>query len=140
MVAYDHRMQTEKTPAFHYRLGLNQPIGSPTARRLAEMAEAISRDTNGAFRLDVFPESRLGPDPQMLADMHDGKLEFFVAGATLGGLAPSSALPLLPFAFAELGGGVCGARRRARRSEFAMSWRSTASMPFATAYKTDFTI
>ncbi len=99
MVAYDRRMQTEKTPAFHYRLGLNQPIGSPTARRLAEMAEAIGRDTEGAFRLDVFPESQLGPDPQMLADMRAGKLEFFVAGATLGGLAPTSALPLLPFAF-----------------------------------------
>ncbi len=101
VVAYDRPMQTEKTPAFHYRLGLNQPVGSPTARRLAEMAEAIGRDSEGAFRLDVFPESRLGPDPQMLADMRDGKLEFFVAGATLGGLAPTSALPLLPFAFAD---------------------------------------
>ena len=49
----------------------------------------------------MFPESRLGPDPQMLADMREGALEFFVAGATLGGLAPTSALPLLPFAFAN---------------------------------------
>lgn len=94
-------MQTENPTTVHYRLGLNQPIGSPTARRLVEMAEAIGRDTGGAFRLDVFPESRLGPDPQMLADMRDGKLEFFVAGATLGGLAPTSALPLLPFAFPD---------------------------------------
>ena len=94
-------MQTHQTPAFHYRLGLNQPIGSPTQRRLAEMAEAIGRDTDGAFRLDVFPQSRLGPDPQMLADMRSGALQFFVAGATLGELAPTSALPLLPFAFAD---------------------------------------
>jgi TRAP-type transport system periplasmic protein len=86
---------------FAYRLGLNQPAGSPTARRLAEMAEAIGSETGGEFRLDVFPESRLGPDPQMLADMRRGALEFFVAGATLGDLAPSSALPLLPFAFAD---------------------------------------
>ena len=94
-------MATPHPPRFHYRLGLNQPAASPTARRLAEMAEAIGRDTDGVFRLDVFPESRLGPDPQMLADMRTGKLEFFVAGATLGELAPSSALPLLPFAFAD---------------------------------------
>ncbi len=80
VVAYDRRMQTENPTAVHYRLGLNQPIGSPTARRLAEMAEAIGRDTGGAFRLDVFPESRLGPDPQMFADMRDGKLEFFCCG------------------------------------------------------------
>jgi TRAP-type transport system periplasmic protein len=90
------------TPArFHYRLGLNQPIGSPTQRQLTEMAEAIGRETDGAFRLDVFPESQLGPDPKMLADMRSGALEFFVAGATLGGLAPTSALPLLPFAFTD---------------------------------------
>src|SRR5438034_304438 len=55
-------MDTTKAPRFHYRLGVNQPAHSPTARRLAEMAEAIGRDTDGAFRLDVFPESRLGPD------------------------------------------------------------------------------
>ncbi len=88
-------------PRFNYRLGLNQPIGSPTQKRLAEMADAIGRETLGAFRLEVFPESRLGPDPQMLADMRRGALEFFVAGATLGDLAPSSALPLLPFAFSN---------------------------------------
>ncbi len=90
-----------QTPRFHYRLGLNQPIGSPTQKRLTEMAGAIGRETDGAFRIDVFPESQLGPDPQMLADMRSGALEFFVAGATLGGLAPTSALPLLPFAFAN---------------------------------------
>jgi TRAP-type transport system periplasmic protein len=88
-------------PRFHYRLGVNQPAHSPTARRLAEMAEAIGRDTDGAFRLDVFPESRLGPDPQMFADVQQGALDFYLAGATLGGVAPSSALPLLPFTFAD---------------------------------------
>src|SRR6267154_801399 len=94
-------MNTTASPRFHYRLGVNQPAHSPTARRLAEMAEAIGRDTEGAFRLDVFPESRLGPDPQMFADVRQGALDFYLAGATLGGIAPSSALPLLPFTFAD---------------------------------------
>ena len=84
-----------------YRLGLNQPAASPTARRAAEMAEAINRESGDEFRLDVFPESRLGPDPQMFADLRAGTLEFFMAGATLGGVAPTSALPLLPFAFSQ---------------------------------------
>jgi TRAP-type transport system periplasmic protein len=87
--------------AKQYRLGLNQPAGSPTARRAAEMAEAIDRETGGEFRLEVFPESRLGPDPKMFADLRAGALEFFMAGATLGEVAPTSALPLLPFAFSE---------------------------------------
>jgi tripartite ATP-independent transporter DctP family solute receptor len=84
-----------------YRLGLNQPAGSPTAKRLAEMAEAIERDTDGGFQLAVHPESRLGPDPQMFADLQAGKLEFYLSGATLGRVAPTSALPLLPFAFSS---------------------------------------
>ena len=87
--------------AKQYRLGLNQPAGSPTARRAAEMAEAINRESGGAFRLEVFPESRLGPDPKMFADLRAGALEFFMAGATLGEVAPTSALPLLPFAFTQ---------------------------------------
>jgi tripartite ATP-independent transporter DctP family solute receptor len=87
--------------AKQYRLGLNQPAGSPTARRAAEMAEAINRESGGAFRLEVFPESRLGPDPKMFADLRSGALEFFMAGATLGEVAPTSALPLLPFAFTQ---------------------------------------
>lgn len=82
-----------------YKLGLNQPAESPTALRMAEMAAAIERETDGGFVLEVHPESRLGPDPQMFADVQKGTLEFYVSGATLGGVAPSSALPMIPFAF-----------------------------------------
>src|SRR5215467_11374283 len=84
-----------------FRLGLNQPAGSPTTRRAFEMAEAINWETGGEFELGVFPESRLGPDPEMFADLRAGALEFFMAGATLGEVAPASALPLSPFAFSE---------------------------------------
>lgn len=65
------------------------------------MAEAIRDETSGEFLVEVFPESRLGPDPKMFPDLRNGALEFFVAGATLGDVAPTSALPLLPFAFRD---------------------------------------
>ena len=94
-------MNATKPARFHYRLGANQPAVSPTARRLAEMAEAILRETDGGFRLEVHPESRLGPDRQMFADLRTGALEFYLSGALLGGVAPTSALPLLPFAFRD---------------------------------------
>jgi len=94
-------MNPTKPARFHYRLGANQPAHSATARRLAEMAEAIGQETDGEFRLDVFPESRLGPDPQMFADLKAGKLEFYLSGALLGGVAPTSALPLMPFVFSD---------------------------------------
>jgi tripartite ATP-independent transporter DctP family solute receptor len=66
---------------------------------MAEMASAIGRECEGEYHLEVFPESRLGPDPQMFADVQTGAIELFVSGAGLSGIAPSSALPLLPFAF-----------------------------------------
>jgi tripartite ATP-independent transporter DctP family solute receptor len=100
-VAYHHRMPTDQTPQFCYHLGLNQPAASPTVRRLTEMARAIGEETGGELLVEVFPESRLGPDPKMFADMRAGALEFFMAGATLGDVAPTSALPLLPFAFRD---------------------------------------
>src|ERR1700720_2646750 len=37
----------------------------------------------------------------MFADLRNGALEFFIAGATLGEVVPTRALPLLPFAFRE---------------------------------------
>ncbi|HVH79469.1 MAG TPA: TRAP transporter substrate-binding protein, partial [Stellaceae bacterium] len=92
-------MPERTRPVFRYKLGLNQPAESVTAKRLAEMADAIARETDGGFVLEVHPESRLGPDPQMFADVQKGDLEFYLSGATLGGVAPSSALPMLPFAF-----------------------------------------
>jgi len=94
-------MNPTRPARFHCRLGANQPAASPTARRLAQMAEEVLRDTDGAFRLEVFPESRLGPDPQMFADLREGALQFYLSGALLGGIAPTSALPLLPFAFRD---------------------------------------
>ncbi len=94
-------MSASKPARFHYRLGLNQPEASPTARRHAEMAAAIGAETDGEFRLDVHPESRLGPDPQMFADLRAGRLEFYLSGALLGGVAPTSALPLMPYAFRD---------------------------------------
>ena len=141
-------MKTE--PRFHYRLGANQPATSPTAKRLAEMAEAILRDTNGAFRLDVFPGSRLGPDPQMFANLQAGKIEFYLAGATLGGIAPSSALPLMPYTFrdndavftaleGDLGDVIRAELARAGLHGFRYNWLNgfhhitTSNRPIATA-------
>jgi TRAP-type transport system periplasmic protein len=94
-------MSIDQQPQFRYRLGLNQPTGSPTAKRISEMAEAMRRESGGEFLIEVFPESQLGPDPKMFTDLRSGALEFFMAGATLGEVAPTSALPLLPFAFRD---------------------------------------
>ena len=72
-----------------YRLGLNQPAHSPTARRYAEMAEAIATGTGGAYILEVYPESRLGPDPRMFADVQSGALDFYSGARSAGSPRPA---------------------------------------------------
>jgi TRAP-type C4-dicarboxylate transport system substrate-binding protein len=124
---------------FHYRLGLNQPEASPTARRLAEMAAAIGRETDGALRIEVFPEGRLGLDPEMLAELRAGRLEFYLSGALLGALAPSSALPMMPFAFRD-SQAVFAALDGLSATASAASWRSTGSTRSAARCKTGFII
>ena len=96
-------MNANRPPRFHYRLGANQPADSPTARLLAEMAAAILAETDGDCRIEVHPESRLGPDPQMFADLTAGRLQFYLSGALLDRVAPTSALPLMPFVFRDSG-------------------------------------
>src|SRR5919198_562072 len=44
---YHYLMSIDQTSRFHYRLGLNQPAGSPTVNRLTEMAGAIRAETGG---------------------------------------------------------------------------------------------
>jgi TRAP-type transport system periplasmic protein len=137
-------------PPFTYRLGLNQPVGSPTQIRIAEMAEAINREAGGRFRLETYPEGRLGLDPQMFADMRAGKLEFYLSGALLGDVAPTSMLPLLPYAFrtteavfaaldGALGDRIRGEMAAARIKAFGFAWQNgfhhmtTAGRPIRSA-------
>jgi tripartite ATP-independent transporter DctP family solute receptor len=114
------------------------------------MGEAILSETDGAFRLEVHPESRLGPDPQMFADLKKGALEFYLSGALLSGVAPTSALPLLPFAFNDstrvfaaldgaLGDIIRGELAAGGLHAFARSWQNgfhhitTSTRPINTA-------
>jgi tripartite ATP-independent transporter DctP family solute receptor len=143
-------LSTSKPARFHYRLGANQPDGSPTARRLAEMAAAVAAETGGECRIDVYPESRLGPDPQMFADLAKGDLDFYLSGALLDRVAPSSALPLMPFVFRDsaavfaaldgaLGDRIRGEVAAGGLHAFHRTWQNgfhhitTAARPVATA-------
>ena len=125
--------------SFRYRLGLNQPIGSPTQKRLTEMAEAIGRETDGEFRLDVFPESRLGPDPQMFADLRAGTLEFYRRRGDPGRRRADQRVAAAAVRVQDTR--RCSPRSTApSATRSAASWRRTASTPSAFRGRTAFTI
>jgi TRAP-type transport system periplasmic protein len=86
---------------FAYRLGMNQPVGSPSHLRMEDMARAIAEESNGALRIEVHPNSELGSDNEMLAAVRAGRLDFYVAGNNLGPVARVSELPSLPYVFQD---------------------------------------
>ena len=77
--------------------------GSPTSsQHLAalKMAEVVKEKTQGALRIDVYPESQLGNDAKAIADMQDGALDLVMAGSpNFVSLAPRLVEIDLPYSF-----------------------------------------
>ncbi len=65
-----------------------------------KMAEVIKEKTQGALRIDVYPESQLGNDAKAIADMQDGALDLVMAGSpNFVPLAPRLVEIDLPYSF-----------------------------------------
>jgi TRAP-type transport system periplasmic protein len=80
----------------------NQPVDTPLHRRLVELWEAVERETEGRVRVRVFAENGgiAGGDPQALAMLRAGELEFFtLMGGILGEVVPPADVQSIPFAF-----------------------------------------
>jgi TRAP-type transport system periplasmic protein len=87
------------TPAFHYRLGLSQPLDSPNFLRLEEMARNVRAESNGRMLIDVHGAGALGSDSAMLAMLQKNELELYLGGNVFGPLVPTMEMPGLPFTF-----------------------------------------
>jgi TRAP-type transport system periplasmic protein len=94
-----------KSPAaakFSYKYGNDQTDISPVTRRSEEMWQAIERETNGALHVDTFPNSVLGGDSQMIAQLRSGALQFLTEpGAILQSVVPEAAIDGVAFAFKD---------------------------------------
>src|SRR5438270_7033719 len=88
---------------FEYKYGTNVPATHPLSARAQEAADAIAKDTDGRFLLQVFPNNQLGGDTDMLAQLRSGGLEFFsVSGvAALSTLIPAGAMYGIGFAWPD---------------------------------------
>src|ERR1700743_3610787 len=64
-------------PEWSYKFANNLPEQHPFMTRAREMAAAIKAETNGKFGLQVFPNSQLGSDTDMLSQVRSGGIEFF---------------------------------------------------------------
>ena len=108
----------DNSPACDTALASTSRPPAPPSSGSPRWPQAIGQETERRILSSrCFPRAGSAPTRKMFADLRSGALEFFMAGATLGEVAPTSALPLLPFAFRGFEGGVRGARRRARRPD-----------------------
>ncbi|MBL8383302.1 MAG: TRAP transporter substrate-binding protein [Burkholderiales bacterium] len=90
-------MATIRARQFH-----NQPAASHIHPYLVALWDQVRRDTGGALDVEVFPQNAgiPGSDPQALAMLASGELEFFtLMGGILGQVAPEAELQGVAFAF-----------------------------------------
>ena len=89
---------------FALRYGGNLPDTHPLSRRIAEAAASITEQTGGRVRIDCFPNSRLGGDTAMLAQLQAGTLDFMtVSGPILSPIVPVAAINGMGYAFSGYG-------------------------------------
>jgi TRAP-type transport system periplasmic protein len=87
---------------FTYKFANNLPEAHPFMTRAREMAAAIKTETNGRFDLQVFPNSQLGSDTDMLSQVRSGGIEFFtLSGLILATLVPAASINGVGFAFPD---------------------------------------
>jgi TRAP-type transport system periplasmic protein len=103
-----------RAAALEMRQFHNQPADTPLHRRLVELWDAVERETKGRLRVRVFAENGgvAGGDPQALAMLRSGELDFFtLMGGILGEVVPAADVQSIPFAFrsgAEVYGALDG--------------------------------
>ena len=59
-----------------YKLGNSTPLHHPFNTRLMEAADNIKKDSNGRMELQIFPDSQLGGDNDILSQARSGAIEF----------------------------------------------------------------
>jgi tripartite ATP-independent transporter DctP family solute receptor len=87
---------------FTYKYANNLPDSHPLNMRAKEMSAAIKAETNGRVDLQIFPNSQLGSDTDMLSQIRSGGVEFFtLSGLILATLVPAASINGIGFAFAD---------------------------------------
>jgi tripartite ATP-independent transporter DctP family solute receptor len=87
-------------PEFSYKLGIALAPTHPTTAGLQEACAAILRESKGRLAIEVFPNSQLGSDTDMISQVRSGAIDFVsTAGLIWGTLVPVASISGVGFAF-----------------------------------------
>jgi tripartite ATP-independent transporter DctP family solute receptor len=85
---------------FNYKLGHSTPADHPFSKRLVEVSQEVLKQTGGRLNIQMFPDSQLGGDNDLLSQVRSGAVEFFpAAGLILASVLPLTAVNGMGFAF-----------------------------------------
>lgn len=84
------------------KYGTAFPADHPGTLRIQQAAAAIRQDTGGKVDLQVYPNSQLGSEPDMIAQVRAGAMDFMsTAGTNLQTLVPTAGINGVAFAFKD---------------------------------------
>ncbi len=96
------RTRRARAAEFVYKLGNSTPLHHPFNTRLMEAADNIKKDSNGRMELQIFPDSQLGGDNDILSQARSGAIEFCQpTGQILSTILPPTAVNAMGFVFAN---------------------------------------
>ncbi|WP_447980910.1 TRAP transporter substrate-binding protein [Achromobacter kerstersii] len=87
---------------FRLKFGNYQPLTHPLNIRAKEMAAKIKAETGGLVEVQIFPNSQLGSDTDMLSQLRAGSIDMMsLSPLTLGILVPMAQISGIGFAFKD---------------------------------------
>jgi TRAP-type transport system periplasmic protein len=90
-------------PAKTYKLGISLAQSHPTVLGLQAACAEILKESNGQLSIEVFPNSQLGSDSDMVSQVRSGAIDFVAtAGGVWANLIPVAGISGTPFAFPSL--------------------------------------
>jgi tripartite ATP-independent transporter DctP family solute receptor len=85
---------------FNYKLGHSTPADHPFSKRLVEASKEVLEQTSGKLNIQIFPNSQLGGDNDLLSQVRSGAIQFFPgAGLILAAVLPVIGIDGMGFAF-----------------------------------------
>jgi tripartite ATP-independent transporter DctP family solute receptor len=85
---------------YSLRLAHTAPLTFPLHIRVAEAADQIAKESNGRVELQIFPDSQLGGDNDLLSQVRSGAVDFCQpTGQILASILPVTAISALGFAW-----------------------------------------
>lgn len=87
---------------FEYKMGHSTPAEHPFHKHCLAVAERIAKETGGRMTLNVFPNSQLGGDNDLLSQVRSGAIEVCQpTGQILASILPLTAINGMGFAFSS---------------------------------------